>query len=527
MGEGKEKHSDSMILPTIPSNDDYAADPEVWDLIVVGAGVAGAALAYRQGQDHRRVLLLERDFSQPDRIVGELLQPGGYLMLKKLGLEDTTDGIDSVKVHGYAIYKDGKYAAVRYPTEGYSADVAGRSFHHGRFVQKLRLRAASQQSVTCREATVRKLINDVGEDWSEGQPVSGVKYKAADGSIREARAHLSVVCDGMYSNFRKPLTESADVVHPSFFVGLLLRNVALPYANHGHVVLAEPSPVLFYPISPTEVRCLVDVPGPKLPADLPGYLRSTVAPQVPPELQQAFLTAIDNEAIRSMQNKQVSCQPMHQPGALLLGDAFNMRHPLTGGGMTVALSDTRLLCEMLQPLPSFEDAIATARSTAEFYTKRKPVSATINTLANALYKVFCVTGSDAHEEMRQACFDYLAKGGACSSGPVSLLSGLNPSPSMLVMHFFSVALFGVGRLLRPRPTFRGLYMCIALLIVASRIILPIIWVEGLRAVFFPSLAPKPLNNVKRVESLRSMGSMGGSTASALASSASKGLSKVR
>jgi hypothetical protein len=44
------------------------------------------------------VLLLERDFSQPDRIVGELLQPGGYLMLKKLGLEDTTDGIDSVKV---------------------------------------------------------------------------------------------------------------------------------------------------------------------------------------------------------------------------------------------------------------------------------------------------------------------------------------------------------------------------------------------------------------------------------------------
>lgn len=50
-------------------------------------------------QDGRRILLLERDFSEPDRIVGELLQPGGYLMLKKLGLEDCTDGIDSVKVH--------------------------------------------------------------------------------------------------------------------------------------------------------------------------------------------------------------------------------------------------------------------------------------------------------------------------------------------------------------------------------------------------------------------------------------------
>lgn len=69
-------------------------------------------------------------------------------------------------------------------------------------------------------------------------------------------------------------------------------------------------------------------------------------------------------------------------------------------------------------------------------------------------QVFCVTGSAPQEEMRQACFDYLALGGACASGPVSLLSGLNPSPSLLVMHFFSVALFGVQRLLKPRPTFR-------------------------------------------------------------------------
>jgi hypothetical protein len=37
--------------------------------------------------------------------------------------------------------------------------------------------------------------------------------------------------------------------------------------------------------------------------------------------------------------------------------------------------------------------------------------------------VFCVTGSKAHEEMRQACFDYLSLGGIYSSGPVSLLSG--------------------------------------------------------------------------------------------------------
>lgn len=31
--------------------------------------------------------VIERDLSEPDRIVGELLQPGGYLKLIELGLE--------------------------------------------------------------------------------------------------------------------------------------------------------------------------------------------------------------------------------------------------------------------------------------------------------------------------------------------------------------------------------------------------------------------------------------------------------
>lgn len=38
-------------------------------------------------QEGRKVLVLERDLSEPDRIVGELLQPGGFLKLVDLGLE--------------------------------------------------------------------------------------------------------------------------------------------------------------------------------------------------------------------------------------------------------------------------------------------------------------------------------------------------------------------------------------------------------------------------------------------------------
>lgn len=60
---------------------------EEYDLIIAGAGIVGCAAAKAFGSDGRRVLLLERDLSEPDRIVGELLQPGGVNALKMLGLE--------------------------------------------------------------------------------------------------------------------------------------------------------------------------------------------------------------------------------------------------------------------------------------------------------------------------------------------------------------------------------------------------------------------------------------------------------
>lgn len=90
-----------------------------------------------------------------------------------------------------------------------------------------------------------------GSEWQEGEAVAGVMYKSAAGEAT-AHAHLSIVCDGMYSSLRTKLSEPS-IQLPSFFVGLLLQGCNLPWANYGHVVLAKPSPILFYPISSTEV----------------------------------------------------------------------------------------------------------------------------------------------------------------------------------------------------------------------------------------------------------------------------------
>ncbi|CAI9777206.1 unnamed protein product [Fraxinus pennsylvanica] len=458
---------------------------DYFDIIIVGAGVAGAALAHTLGKDGRRVRVIERDLTEPDRIVGELLQPGGYLKLIELGLEDCVEEIDSQRVFGYALFKDGKSTRLSYPLEKFHSDISGRSFHNGRFIQRMREKAASLPNVQLEQGTVTSLLEDKGT-------IRGVQYKTKSAEDLKAYAPLTIVCDGCFSNLRRSLCNpKVDV--PSCFVGLVLENCHLPFANHGHVVLADPSPILFYPISSTEIRCLVDVPGQKVPSvsngEMEKYLKSVVAPQVPIELLDAFISAIERGNIRTMPNRSMPAAPHPTPGALLMGDAFNMRHPLTGGGMTVALSDIVVLRNLLRPLRDLNDSRTLCKYLESFYTLRKPVASTINTLAGALYKVFSASPDKARNEMRQACFDYLSLGGVFSDGPVSLLSGLNPRPLSLVCHFFAVAIYGVGRLMLPFPSPGRIWIGARLISSASGIIFPIIKAEGVRQMFFPATVP--------------------------------------
>lgn len=68
---------------SVPSKQFTEDDP---DVIIIGSGVAGSAMAAVLARDGRRVTVIERDMKEPDRIVGELLQPGGLRALKRLGL---------------------------------------------------------------------------------------------------------------------------------------------------------------------------------------------------------------------------------------------------------------------------------------------------------------------------------------------------------------------------------------------------------------------------------------------------------
>lgn len=61
---------------------------------------------------------------------------------------DCVEEIDAQRVQGYALFKDGKTTKLPYPLEKFHSDVAGRSFHNGRFIQRMREKASSLPKYT-------------------------------------------------------------------------------------------------------------------------------------------------------------------------------------------------------------------------------------------------------------------------------------------------------------------------------------------------------------------------------------------
>lgn len=135
------------------------------DVLVIGAGIAGCGIASALAKQGRRVIVVERNLDEPDRIVGELLQPGGVAALRRLGLEHCLEGIEATPVEGYHLYwKDDQatfwFCPVPAGEKGSLDRPTGRSFHHGKFVGRLRAAVAREPNATLVETTAVELLRD-------------------------------------------------------------------------------------------------------------------------------------------------------------------------------------------------------------------------------------------------------------------------------------------------------------------------------------------------------------------------------
>ncbi|XP_055284457.1 squalene monooxygenase-like [Moschus berezovskii] len=157
-----------------------------------------------------------------------------------------------------------------------------------------------------------------------------------------------------------------------------------------------------------------------------------------------------------------------------------MRHPLTGGGMSVVFNDIKLWRKLLKGIPDLYDDAALFQAKKSFYwTRKRSHSFVVNVLAQALYELFSATDDSLHQ-LRKACFFYFKLGGKCVAGPVGLLSILSPNPLVLIGHFFGVALYATYYCFKSEPWItkpRAIFRSGAVLYRACSVIFPLIYSE--------------------------------------------------
>ena len=151
-----------------------------YDVVIVGGGVVGGALAVTLGRQGKRVLVLEKTLGDQPRIVGELMQPGGLHRLEEMGLRgeqlahcraehtfsqfaEAMEGIDAQPTRGYAILNSEKkwlhlsYTQDERPSvpKGVAQPYEGCGFHNGRLLAKMQtIAAATPKSACCVELAV-------------------------------------------------------------------------------------------------------------------------------------------------------------------------------------------------------------------------------------------------------------------------------------------------------------------------------------------------------------------------------------
>ncbi|EKD21516.1 uncharacterized protein L3040_006107 [Drepanopeziza brunnea f. sp. 'multigermtubi'] len=433
------------------------------DVVVVGAGVFGCAVAFALAKQGRSVILLERWMREPNRIVGELLQPGGVSALEKLGLAHCLEGIDAIPVHGYEVVYYGNRVNIPYPynvggvhkagrqeyTNEKGGKPEGRAFHHGRFISQLRKACASQANITMVETTVTDTIS------SDHNPqVLGVKSETLNPKTGKKEddfyfGQLTIIADGYASKFRKQYITKQPITKSKFYA-LELTDCPLPAPFHGTVILGDTSPVLLYQIATHDTRVLIDVPE-NLPSasvkngGIRGHIKNVVLPSLPKEIQPCFEAALaDGKIPPSMPNSFLPPSTQLGKGFVVLGDAMNMRHPLTGGGMTVAFNDVVLLSDLIAPdrIPNLGDTAAIQKAMKDFHWQRKRLSSIINILSMALYSLFAANDRQL-SALKRGCFTYFQRGGNCIDGPSALLAGIIRQPLVLFYHFFAVAFLSI------------------------------------------------------------------------------------
>jgi geranylgeranyl reductase family protein len=306
-------------------------DP-MFDVLISGAGPAGAVAATVLARAGARVLVLDRARFPRDKLCGDTINPGALAVLRRLGLEaalSTGLPIDGMILTGEPdIRIDGRYGRLQ-----------GRALRR-RELDDVLVHAAAAAGARVEEGV---LVQGPVLAASGGEPVvAGLTIKGRDGRSMRVTAPMVIAADGRYSRVARALGLSRAPRRPRrWAVGAYFEGVhALTSCGEMHVRAHHYLGVA--PLADGLVNvCLVTT----------DVMRQSG--------RELLLTALKNDrqlADRFRGARMVSgpvclgplaveCESAGADGLLLAGDASGFVDPMTGDGLHFAFRGGELAAQ--------------------------------------------------------------------------------------------------------------------------------------------------------------------------------------
>jgi 2-polyprenyl-6-methoxyphenol hydroxylase-like FAD-dependent oxidoreductase len=315
--------------------------PENYDVITVGGGLAGSALARSLALEGKRVLVLERETQFKDRVRGENLTSWGVAELAELGLLELLRGSCAHEQVWWDIYLGPNRMQHRNLIESTPSGLPNLNFYHPQMQETL-ISAAADAGAEVRSGA---RVNDV-----KPGPTPAVTFEQ-DGHTETVEARIVVGADGRTSVVRK-WGSFAPVQDPDMLqiTGILMDDwgtdedachLAInPMTNNASVV---------FPQGNGRARSyLVTHAGHdgrlQGEADIEAYKRVSIANGMPADMVQKARTS---GPLATFNGADSYVHHPYKDGIALIGDAAATSDPCWGQGLAVSIHDVRLLRDHL------------------------------------------------------------------------------------------------------------------------------------------------------------------------------------
>ena len=341
------------------------SNPSVFDVIVVGGGMAGSTLGGVLARAGLGVLVLEKEERFRDRVRGESTWPYAVADTLAMDLQPLLDMVGTVEITGVRHYANRGVASTYRWAEDSVDHLPEIGFYHPRFQE------AACQWAAAQGATVMRPAKAIGFSRN-GRPAVTV---AMEGEEKTYEARLVVGADGKHSMTRRWTGgESASDPEHHRFGGVLISGLRTDDRDTDNIGKVGVEAVNWFAAGPDYTRLYLQMTAPRLReigADRSFDAILAFAAQVMPE---GALDDVRQEGpIGFFANSDTWATQLAGNDVVLLGDAAGSPDPSQGHGTALLLHDVRTLSELLLDGDDWGTASAeySARRSAYFAAVRE------------------------------------------------------------------------------------------------------------------------------------------------------------